>query len=50
MDLSGTKEKKKGACKGYRKIGHYIKDCKSKLREQRPNQGSQQKKTFKWTP
>ena len=37
MDLSGTKEKKKGACRGYRKIGHYVKDYRSKPREQRLN-------------
>ena len=40
MDLSGTKEKRKGACKGCRKTSHYIKNCKSKPREQRLNQGS----------
>ena len=40
MDLSGTREKRKGACKGCGKIGYYTKDCKNKPREQRPNQGS----------
>ena len=40
MDLSGIKEKRKGAYKGCGKLGHYIKDCKSKPREQRLNQGS----------
>jgi len=40
MDLSGTREKKKGAYKKCGKQGHYIKDCKSRLKEQRPNQGS----------
>jgi len=33
MDLSGTREKRKGAYKGCGKTGHYIKDCKSKPRE-----------------
>ena len=33
MDLNSTKEKKKEACKGCGKIGHYIKDCKSKPKE-----------------
>ncbi len=33
MDLSGIKEKKKGACRGYKKIGHYIKDYKNKPKE-----------------
>ena len=37
MDLSGTREKRKGAYKGYKKIGHYTRDCKSKPREQRLN-------------
>ena len=49
MDLSSTREKRKGAYKGCGKIGHYIKDYRSKPREQRPNQGSQQKKMFEWT-
>ena len=33
MDLSSIKEKRKGACKGCKKIGHYVKDYKSKPRE-----------------
>ena len=41
MDLSGIKEKRKGACRDCGKIGYYAKDCKSKPREQRLNQGSQ---------
>ena len=40
MDLSNIKEKRKGAYKGYKKIGHYTKDYKSKPREQRLNQRS----------
>jgi len=39
MDLSSTKEKRKGACKGCGKMGYYVRDCKSKPREQRLNQG-----------
>jgi len=49
MDLNGTREKRKGAYKGCKKIGHYTRNCKNKPKEQRPNQGSQQKKTFKQT-
>ena len=37
MNLSGTKEKRKGAYRGCRKIGYYIKDYRNKPREQRPN-------------
>ena len=33
MDLSGTREKRKGACKGCGKIGYYVKDCRSKPKE-----------------
>ena len=33
MDLSGIKEKRKGAYRGCRKIGHYTRDYKSKPRE-----------------
>ena len=33
MDLNGIREKRKGAYKGYRKIGYYVKDCRSKSRE-----------------
>ena len=40
MDLSGITEKRKGACRGCGKIGHYIRDYRSKPREQRLNQGS----------
>jgi len=29
MDLNGTKETKRGTCKNYKKLKHYIKDCKS---------------------
>jgi len=39
MDLSGIREKRKGVCKGCKKIGYYIRDYKSKPREQRLNQG-----------
>jgi len=39
MDLSGIKEKRKGAYKGYGKIGYYTRDCKSKPKKQRLNQG-----------
>jgi len=40
MDLSGTKEKKKGTYRNCGKLGHYIREYRSRLREQRPNQGS----------
>ena len=30
MDLSGTREKKKGACRNYGKQSHYVKDYKNK--------------------
>jgi len=33
MDLSGIREKKKGACKSCKKTSYYIKDYKSKPRE-----------------
>ncbi len=33
MDLSSIKEKRKGAYRGCKKIGYYIKDCKSKPKE-----------------
>ena len=41
MDLSGTKEVKKGTCKNCKKPRHYIKDYKSKKKPkgQRLNQG-----------
>ena len=29
MDLSGTKETRKGICRSYKKPKYYIKDCKS---------------------
>ncbi len=35
IDLSGTKEKKKGAYRNCSKLGHYARECKSRLREQR---------------
>ena len=38
IDLSGTKEKKKGAYRNCGKLGHYTRECKSRFREQRPNQ------------
>jgi len=41
IDLSGIREKRKGAYKSCGKIGYYIRDYRSKPREQRPNQGSQ---------
>jgi len=37
MDLSGTKEKRKGACRSCGKIGYYVKDCKNKPKKQRLN-------------
>jgi len=30
MDLSGTREAKKGNCRNYRKYRYYIKECRSK--------------------
>ena len=39
MDLSGIKEKRKGACKGCGKTSYYIRDYRSKPKEQRLNQG-----------
>jgi len=42
MDLSGTKEAKKGNCRKYRKYKYYIKKYRSKkkTKEQRLNQRS----------
>ena len=37
MDLSGIREKREGACKEYKKQGHYIKDYRSRPKEQRLN-------------
>jgi len=39
MDLSGTKEAKKGSCKKYGKYRHYIKEYrgKKKTKEQKLN-------------
>jgi len=39
MDLSGTKEAKKGNCRKCGKNGHYIRECrvKKKTEEQRLN-------------
>ena len=37
MDLSGIREKRKGACKGCKKIGYYIRNCRNKPKEQRLN-------------
>ncbi len=37
MDLSNTKEKRKGVYKGCGKISYYIKDYKNKPKEQRLN-------------
>ena len=37
MNLSGIKEKRKGAYRGYKKEGHYIKKCRSKPRGQKLN-------------
>ena len=37
MDLSGTREKKKGACRNYSKLGHYTREYKNRPREQRLN-------------
>jgi len=41
MDLSGTKEAKKGNCRNCRKYRHYIREYKSKKKteEKRLNQG-----------
>jgi len=33
MDLSGTREKRKGVYKSCGKIGYYIRNCKNKPRE-----------------
>ena len=37
IDLSSTKEKKKGAYRNYSKLGYYARECRSRPREQRPN-------------
>ena len=41
MDLSGTKETRRGTSRNYKKLRYYIKDCKSgkKPKGQRLNQG-----------
>ncbi len=49
IDLNGIRETRKGACRNCRKVGHYIRECRSRPREQRPNQRSQLKKIFKRT-
>ena len=33
MDLNSIKEKRKGAYRGCRKIGDYIRDCRNKPKE-----------------
>ena len=33
MDLSNTKEKKKGAYRNYSKLGHCIQECRNRPRE-----------------